>query len=333
MNALRLRHAFSILAVVTTALAATPVHAGPYSALFVFGDSVSDSGNVALAIGAPGGVSQTVTGNTYIPDLPYAPFGTFSNGPVWAQSFAGMLALSAAPSLAGGSNFAWAGARTGGPNVPVPTVTTQAGMYLAGTGGVASADALYVVAEVGNDARDALKAIAGGADPAAAMQSAAITYASNVGSIVDGLRGAGARHFLVFDNVNLGLVPVITAMGTDVSGLASLLTWTMNQALLTELAGDAGVTIFDTYSFLTQVVQSPSAFGYTNAHDACGAAVAADCSGYVFWDGLHPTAALHQQIAEAAFAAAVPESSTLALLAAGLLVLARHARPRLGRNS
>lgn len=191
-------------------------------------------------------------------------------------------------------------------------------------------NAWYVVAEVGNDAREAMTAIGRGANPFATIQAAALACAGKVGDITDDLRRHGARHFLVFDNVHLGLVPVVTAMATEVSGLASLPTWTMNQALAAELDNDSGVTLFDTCSLLTRVVQSPDALGLSNAQDACGALAEADCSRYLFRDGLHLTAALHQVIAEPAFAAVVLGPPTLALLAAGLLGLARISRRRHG---
>jgi phospholipase/lecithinase/hemolysin len=79
------------------------------------------------------------------------------------------------------------------------------------------------------------------------------------------------------------------------------------------------VRVFDTFSFLTGVVQNPGAFGFTNATDACGAVAGADCSTYAFWDGLHPTAALHELIAATA---AVPELQTQWLFALGLACVA-----------
>ena len=282
------------------ALAVIPAQAAPFSALYVFGDSVSDSGNVGLAIGHPSGVQQMVSGNFYIPDFPYFPSGRFSNGPVWAEDYAAKLGLAAAPSLLGGTDFAWAGARTGGADVPVPTLTTQANIFLAGTHGVAPADALYVVAEVGNDARDALTLIAAGVDVNQAIRAASVKYATNVGNIVATLRAAGARHFLVFNNVNLGLVPAIKSQGMGASSLATALTSSMNQALADQLDDAAGVRIFDTFSFLTRVVRHPADFGFVNADTACGSQAGADCSKYVFWDGLHPTAQLHELIATVA---------------------------------
>ncbi len=318
MHSLRFHRFISVVTLSAAVWCAGPAQAGPYSSIVFFGDSVSDSGNVALVIGQPAGVPQAVTGNTYIPDVPYFPSGRFSNGPVWAEDFAAHYGLAAAPSLAGGSNYAFAGARTGGPDVPVPTLTTQAAMFLGSTQGVAASDALYVVAEVGNDARDALAAIAGGADVAQTIAAASAAYALHLGDIIDTLQAAGAAHFLVFDNVNLGLVPAVAAMGSGASALATALTWQMNQALLDRIDDEAGVRLFDTFGFLSGVVQNPGAFGFTNATDACGAAAGADCSRYVFWDGLHPTAAMHALIASTA----VPEPHTLALLVLGLAGLA-----------
>jgi outer membrane lipase/esterase len=281
-------------------LATAAAQATSYSNIYFFGDSVSDDGNVALAIGFPNGVTLGVSGNSYIPDYPYYPSGRFSNGPVWAEGYAAKLGVSVQPSLRGGNDFAWAGARTGGADVPVPTLTTQANTLLTALRGVAPPDALYVVAEVGNDARDALAAIASGADVNQAIRSASAAYAKNVGNIVATLRRAGARHFLVFDNVNLGLVPAIRSQGAAVSALATALTSSMNQALFDRLDEEAGVRIFDTFSFVTRVVRHPADYGFVNATAACGAQAGADCSKYVFWDGLHPTAQMHELIATVA---------------------------------
>jgi phospholipase/lecithinase/hemolysin len=318
MHTLRFHRFISAVTLSAAGLCAGQAHAGPYSSIYFFGDSVSDSGNVALAIGQPAGVPQVVTGNSYIPDYPYFPSGRFSNGPVWAEGFAGHYGLSAAPSLAGGTDFAFAGARTGGADVPVPTLTTQAGMFLNSTHGVAPSNALYVIAEVGNDARDALAAIGSGADVAQTIAAASMAYATHLGDLIDALQAAGATEFLVFDNVNLGLVPAITSIGGGAAALATALTWSMNAALLDRIDDEAGVRLFDTFSFLTGVVQNPGAFGFTNATDACGSVAGADCSRYVFWDGLHPTTAMHELIASTA----VPEPHTLALLLLGLACLA-----------
>ena len=79
--------------------------AGPYTAEYVFGDSLSDSGNNATALGPGARTSVPISGNTFIPDFPYAS-GHYTNDRVWAQSFAQALNLPLAPSLLGGGNFA-----------------------------------------------------------------------------------------------------------------------------------------------------------------------------------------------------------------------------------
>jgi outer membrane lipase/esterase len=332
--------AFATLALLATTAAFTPsvATAQAFSNLFVFGDSYADAGNVGIGLGAPQGVAQVVS-NSYIPAAPYPTNGTyfpavFSNGPVWASRFAQQLGLSAGPSLgpaiglSAGTNYAFGGARTT-TDTDVPSVRSQVGMFLGAHGGVAPSSALYVVEDIGNDTRDALAAILGGANPLTTAQDTAATYASNMGGIVDTLQAAGATHILVFGAANVGLAPAITAAGPVASGLASFISQAMNVALAQRLAGEAGVERFDSYAFITDLVEHPGAHGFSNATDACGAAAAGtDCSGYFFWDGLHATAAGHQAIANAVFAQVVPEPETLALMAFGLLAVGFVTRRR-----
>src|SRR5499425_1883498 len=98
-------------------LGTATTHAAAYSALYIFGDSLSDSGNNAVVL-APNTTPVPVSGNDFIPTFPYAS-GHYTNGPVSAQDFAPALGLSADPSLLGGTNYAFGGARTG-PLTPNP---------------------------------------------------------------------------------------------------------------------------------------------------------------------------------------------------------------------
>ena len=328
----------SVVAAAICALSAAPAQA--YSDLFVFGDSYSDSGNVGIVLGHPGGVPQAVS-NTYIPSAPYPTDGTyspavFSNGPVWVSRFADKLGLSVGPSLGGyiglswGTDFAFAGARTASdPAGGVPSVKSQVGMFLSTTGGVAPPSALYVVEDIGNDTRDALTAIFLGAVLVATVQATATAYALNVGAIVDTLQAAGAKDILVFNAANVGLAPSVTALGALASSVGSFVSGAMSTALSGRLASEPGVTVFDSYSFISSVVAQPGTYGFTNATDACGGAAAGtDCSKYFFWDGLHPTAAGHQAIADAIYAQLVPEPETYALMALGFAVIGLAARRR-----
>ncbi|MEF7613657.1 SGNH/GDSL hydrolase family protein [Aquincola sp. MAHUQ-54] len=308
------------------AVLVAPASHAAFSSLFVFGDSLSDSGNATLAVGANPG--QVITSNGYVPSQPYGS-GVFSNGPVWATSFAAGLGLAAQASLAGGTNYAFGGARTSGG--AAPSLLSQAASYLQASGGVAPQDALYVVAGGGNNARDALQAIQGGADVGATLASAAATYAADLGTVVDQLQAAGARHIVVWNAPDLGLVPAVSLGGPAAVALGSLLPSTMNAALAQRLAAESGVLTFDLFGLLGSIADEPQAFSLENAADACGAPVAG-CNPQtaLFWDGIHPTAAGHQILSGAMLTAvaAIPEPGTYALMLAGLALVLCGARRR-----
>lgn len=105
---------------------ATSALALPYSNLVVFGDSLADSGNNYLATG--GAKTAVPLSGPTVPIYPYAS-GRDSNGPVWTEYFANSLGLGLAPSLLGGNNYAFGGARVAGAS-PVPTLQQQVGLYL-----------------------------------------------------------------------------------------------------------------------------------------------------------------------------------------------------------
>jgi outer membrane lipase/esterase len=338
-----LKRLFPALAAVAL-LASSPAQAGPYNSLYIFGDSLSDAGNNAFYIGS--NPAQVVSGNTYIPVQPYAS-GQYTNGDVWAKSFASSLGLAGygMPASLGGGNFAFGGARTSQngdpPSYFPPSLKTQTGSFLSLTGGVAPGSALYVVAGGGNDARDTLEAAgaaiaAAGGDLNAAypiIGAAAARYAADTDWIVNALQGAGARSIVVWNTPNLGLVPAVTAGGAGASALGSAVASSMNAALSAAMADETGVTIFDDYSLLTAAVTNPSDFGLTNVSSACGKPLSGcDLATSMFWDGIHPTAAGHALLAGAmlhsAAVVAVPEPETYAMMLMGLGLLGFVARRR-----
>jgi hypothetical protein len=116
-----------------------------YSSLFVFGDSLSDSGNNFLTL--PHEVTPLpIPGNAFIPTFPYAS-KVYTNNQVWAQTLASSLGLSANPSRAGGTDYAYGGARTG--TTPAdgfpPSLEAQVGSFLSQYGPMIPGNALYVV--------------------------------------------------------------------------------------------------------------------------------------------------------------------------------------------
>lgn len=340
MNNRSLNRFFAASALACSLLAAAPSHAvvAPYSGLVIFGDSLSDTGNIAAAFGAPGGVIPGVPSADFIPGAPYTPFGVFSNGPVWATSFAAALGLSALPSWNGGSNFAFGGARMvvdgAGPGGLPSSLNTQVGQFLGATGGTAAPSALYIVAGGGNDLRDAATALAtpglSFAQQLAIFSGAASRYATDTGAIVDRLQAAGATNIIVWNAPDVGLTPAARSLGPVAQFTATTLATLMNDALSYRLQGEAGVTIFDVFGAVNTLVANPGAAGLSNVTLACGfAGNACDPASALFWDGIHPTAAGHQLLSNAMLAVvAIPEPETVWMFAVGLAGLLAWRRRR-----
>ncbi len=310
--------------------------AGAYSGLYVFGDSLSDSGNNYLTLGGLTGPNPT--SNSFIPSLPYAPSHTYSNGPTWVSSFASGLGLGSygAPSLAGGGNYAYGGARmsvdgTGFPPfIPAPfpaSVQTQLNSYL-GTG-AASASALYVIAGGGNDVRDVGAAVSGGADLVTATLAGATAYAASAAQMVGSLQAAGAAHIVVWNVPDVGKTPASGAGVGSTAAAASFIAGTFNSFLSTALAG-SGAQIFDVYGLIDTIVANPAGYGFGNVTQACGfAANGCNAGTALFWDGIHPTAYAQGFVANAMLSAvAVPEPASVLLMAVGVLALVARQRRR-----
>lgn len=310
--------------------------AASYSGLFVFGDSLSDSGNNALVPGLGIDTGQVIGNNQYFASSPYAS-GTYSNGPVWAQGFAAQLGLQALPSLAGGGDYAFGGAQTGqpgsGPGGFPPSLTSQVGLFVSDHGGVADAGALYVVAGGGPNVVNAMTQVLGGADPVLAINTVASQFAADMGTIVDHLQAAGAQHIVVWNTPNFGLTPLAASYGALGTSFATSLSAAMNVALAQRLAGEpADVLTFDAYGLLTTAVANSASFGFSNVTDACGAASSGcDPATALFYDAIHPTALGHQVLANAMFALAVPEPSSGALLLLGIGLVGLTTRRQLNR--
>jgi len=318
--------------IVAASLAAlSQVAAAAFGGLYVFGDSLSDSGNIALAIGSD--PSQVITGNSYIPSMPYAS-DQFTNGDVWVKDFATLIGLApfGQPSLAGGGDFAFGGARvaTDGAGLP-PSLTMQESFFFGATGGVAPSNALYVIEGGGNDARDALEQVAMSAHPfqdlSAIAGAAAAAYADATGTLIDQLQAAGAQRIIVWDVPDIGKTPAVRSGGLLASFFGSFIASAMNDALLARLASEGSdVSLFDIFGLVHQVIADPAAWGLVNVTDACGApSNNCDPATALYWDGIHPTATTHELIA-GQLALAVPEPAEVALMLSGLALVGWRVR-------
>lgn len=297
-----------VRSLILIALLACSVQAASFSYVAVFGDSLSDNGNL-----------YAFSGGAFPPSPPYYA-GRVSNGPVAVEYMAGILG---SPLL----DYAFAGATTGIGNTlddgsasavgtaGLPGVTTVYGLVRPGL--PILPDALYVVWGGPNDMIAAL------ANPPT-IPGAIGTAVGNLDAIIIDLLAGGAQHILVPGMPDLGLTPRVRALGAGAQAGASATTQAFNQALQGSLP--PGVTFYDTAAFLAAIVNDPAAFGFSNATDACftGSTICADPSKYLFWDDIHPTTAGHALLG-GQFADAVPEPATAALALIGIIVgLARR---------
>jgi len=324
------RRLFTVMAICQVLGWISSAQAGSYSAIYAFGDSLSDVGNVFV------GTSGTE------PAPPYFA-GRFSNGPIWLDYLAAQLGTGPMiPSLLGGTDYAFGSATTGyGPTLStpslVPTLVQQVTLFDAATQGLAPSSALYAVEVGGSDLLNIFQSGAAGAQALALVQGAAATAATEIAALI----GAGARSFLVGLLPDVGKAPSVTMFGPAAAAAASALAMAYNTALEADLSGlitaGASLSYLDAFSLVDAAVANPGAFGLSNVTDPCyvgpltgGGTVCATPDQYLFWDGDHPTTAAHAIVAAAADVALVPEPGTSTLLAVGLigLLVCCRAHPR-----
>lgn len=324
------------------ALAGNLAQAGPYSSMYVFGDSLSDVGNDAAITGGAVPLDTIFTNGSVS--------GRFTNGANYVDDLAGYLGLSVAPSFLGGTGYAYGGARIDSIGVPGGlSFNNQVKAYFASHPGGADPNALYVVWIGANNMSDAIAATLGGDAAAIGTQTSATVGA--IGAAIGSLAASGARHFLVPNLPDLSLTPAIRfAHSAALSGLARGVSSGFNTALAGVLNdpafGALDIDLVDVFSAQNFITQNPALYGFTNVSDACYTGepdgsprlgwgtpgLCADPTGYMYFDYQHPTAQLHTEVARLAFATLeVPEPTALSLLFAGLGMLA-FARRRARRD-
>jgi outer membrane lipase/esterase len=273
-----------------------------FGTIVAFGSSVTDTGNSC----------NLVPKEYCTPSPPYAA-GKYSNGALWIETVASSLGASAAGSRFGGTNFAYAGARTtaipGAATQLVPNMAVQLEQYFAAYGYQSRPQTLFAVDGItfGNDVTDALTLAA--TDPTAPTRILTNAVTSIV-TIMQRLYASGARHIVLANSTNLGLTPQVQAMGAAAVAAATQLSATFNGALAQQVAAlkatSPGLNIYtiDVFTLAGQAAANPASLGLTNGTAACfntlaaAPTVCANPDGYFYWDVYHPTAATNRQIAQ-----------------------------------
>jgi phospholipase/lecithinase/hemolysin len=307
--ALRGLAALALAAISLPAAAATAP--GTYDALYVFGDSLVDGGNIAA-----------LTANrTPNPALGYK-FGRFTNGYDYVDYI--NYQLFGAPttaSLKGGNNFAFGGARVvSDATDAIPDINPQIAAYASAKGPAADPNALYVLNAGGNDIFALGRFAAGNANALLPFTNASDYIAAIVNQYagaVQTLNNLGARNILIAGIPNAD-VPLAVQIEAQLN------------AKLDTLALDPATSLmrYSYISFFTRLQTNPGSLGLpplrTDKSCIQLGAQATGCAGIFSFDGTHPTAAvqvaLFRDIARQFGVSAVPEPRVWLMMLGGFLL-------------
>ena len=281
--------ALTLAASAASAALATAASAQSYGRLVVLGDSLSDNGNLYLA-----------SGGTQPPSPPYFQ-GRFSNGRVFTELL-GFNAANFNGAVTGSINLAYGGSRTDNNVAFPPGMRQQLTTYL-GRGGAFGANDLVSVLGGANNIFQALPTAGVSTNPVAAITPTLTAAVADMNFLVNDIAGRGAGTILVTNLPRLGITPQFrtspAAALADYAG--STFNSSLQTALLTTAAARPGTNIilFDLAKVSDLLASSPGRFGLSNVTEACfnGVTVCANPDSYLYFDGVHPTAAGHRLIA------------------------------------
>jgi thermolabile hemolysin len=260
------------------------------SQVYVFGDSLSDPGNVFKA-------SQG-----QVPPSPPYFRGRYADGLVWTEYLAQQLKINANSN----TNFAYGGATTGNSQQVPFGLLTQIDRYQA-SNSKASTNALYIIWAGANDY------LGGGNNTNIPVENSV--------AAVKSLVQAGAINILVVNLPDLGELPgtLNTQRGQELSVLTQKHNSQLAAALKNlrqQLQSKPNIIYYDVNEIFNQAINNPAKFGFVNVTDTCldiersQYVVCKNPDKYLFWDDIHPSTAAHKLLAETVFTKLKPEEST-----------------------
>ncbi|QHG17301.1 SGNH/GDSL hydrolase family protein [Nostoc sp. ATCC 53789] len=293
------------------------VSAQNYDEIYIFGDSLSDTGNVF-----------NITKGAIPPSQTYYN-GRFSNGPVWVEYLASDLGLTFNPK----TNFAYGGATTGSKNIGIsglPGLQQQINSFTSANPSV-NPNALYIIWAGLNDYVDNFFVNIPDSTPSVTQVINQAVY--NLSASLTSLAAVGAKNIMVVNLPDLGKFPV-AGNNNQVTALLSTSINIHNSSLATnlnflshQLSPDINIIPLDVNSLVNRIIADPGEFSFTNVTESCignlsvipinisPQPVVCTPDKFLFWDQVHPTTATHQIIGELAFSslkpASVPEPSVL----------------------
>lgn len=252
-----------------------PISAQSFPQFYVFGDSLSDIGNVY----------QASKGN--IPASPPYYKGRYSNGPVWVEYLASQLKLTSNLD----NNFAYGGAKTGDSQQLPPGILTQIQRFKTKNPTV-NPNALYIIWAGANDY------LGGATDTTLPI--------NNLATAVKLLAEIGAKNLVVVNLPDLGKLPATRT--TERAKLLSSLTQKHNSGLAASLESlrqqfiNINLRYIDVDALFKIVSKSPEKYGLKNLIQPClnDGIICDRPSEYLFWDGIHPSTAAHKLLVQLA---------------------------------
>ncbi|KTD16586.1 GDSL family lysophospholipase PlaA [Legionella jordanis] len=277
--------------------------AKPLNQIVVFGDSLSDNGNLYEHM------------HKKLPQSPPYYEGRFTNGPVWVERLTEAYFPGAIKEHLSDYAFGGAGVSEDPEDDTLFTLKKEIDTYFLAHNDKADENSLFIIwigannyLGIPDDTEEALNQVKEG-----------------ISHGLKRLADAGAKHILIVNMPDLGKTPIASAF--DSEEILTSITQKHNQYLeasiksLREAYPEVQWLYYDVNGIVNDLISSPEQFGFNNIKDTCyeimvdkpssktvlrmaaqispkeGSDV---CQGYLFFDPVHPTGPAHQIMADRA---------------------------------